>query len=619
MFKKLVSSLPFSPTLVGQLGSYARKLQKEVVVRRLGLIVTVLALIVQSFAVFNPPQPANASNPNDIINGGVTTVEQVLEAYDKTDVGDLFRYQGITRDEITNVRSSTINVADNHEIIAYGRTPRISASQGEVAHSVPSDDGSSTTFYSRPMHNSRDNISELRVRVWQGYSANGGGDFWIVNEGGNLATRTPPSERPTGQIVANCTEISGSAVDTRNTAAKVRVQVFAGGPPGQGELIFNEIANKDGNRFSFAVPAKYQQSGTPVDIYGVMTPLAGWSTSTVDIGAAQIPSDCAPKQVAQCKSLAVAPISRTKFSLSGAAEFPNDTAISTYTYLVKDSAGTEVFRKTINSTDTVSSIEIELANEGAYTVQLIAATTAEDAASEQASIQCEQPITVVPPNACPLNPELAANDPGCATCPGDASIWRQDDDCAAKIAYGKTGVNITRNTDVTQTLARAGDSIEYTVSIENTGKASGTIDMIDNLDDALEYAELIDHGGGSFDAEKRTLTWGQIALQPGQRETRSFTMRIRSPVPATPVGQSEPMSYDCQITNTFGNTLNTDIDCPPVKAIESAIGILPRVSTGVNILVAGITLAVVIFFYARSRQLKKEVRLVRKNFNAGTL
>ena len=52
MFRKLVSNIAFSPALVSQLGFYAKRLRKEETTRRIGLIFTVLALVVQSFEVF---------------------------------------------------------------------------------------------------------------------------------------------------------------------------------------------------------------------------------------------------------------------------------------------------------------------------------------------------------------------------------------------------------------------------------------------------------------------------------------------------------------------------------------------------------------------------------------
>ena len=65
MFRKLVSNLPFSPALVGQLGFYARRLSTEQATRRLGLIFTVLAVAVQAFALIKPPEQTIAATPTN--------------------------------------------------------------------------------------------------------------------------------------------------------------------------------------------------------------------------------------------------------------------------------------------------------------------------------------------------------------------------------------------------------------------------------------------------------------------------------------------------------------------------------------------------------------------------
>ena len=104
MFKKLISSLPFSPALVGQLGFYAKRLKKEEATRKLGLIFTALALLVQSFAVFQAPEAANAASSNDMVYGGFTTREQFLSNYDanKDNLKDVLKAVGITRADIVN-------------------------------------------------------------------------------------------------------------------------------------------------------------------------------------------------------------------------------------------------------------------------------------------------------------------------------------------------------------------------------------------------------------------------------------------------------------------------------------------------------------------------------------
>lgn len=67
MFKKIISRLPYSPSMIHSLGFYAKRLRKEETTRKIGLILTALALIVQSFTVFSPPESANAADSSDLI------------------------------------------------------------------------------------------------------------------------------------------------------------------------------------------------------------------------------------------------------------------------------------------------------------------------------------------------------------------------------------------------------------------------------------------------------------------------------------------------------------------------------------------------------------------------
>jgi LPXTG-motif cell wall-anchored protein len=73
------------------------------------------------------------------------------------------------------------------------------------------------------------------------------------------------------------------------------------------------------------------------------------------------------------------------------------------------------------------------------------------------------------------------------------------------------------------------------------------------------------------------------------------------------------------MTNSYGTTIDVPVNCPPPKIIEQTVSQLPKTGPTDNIIFGGIIAAIVVFFYARSRQLSKEVRLVRREFNTGTL
>src|SRR5688572_9171429 len=152
MFRKLVSGLPFSPALVGQLGFYAKRLRKEQFTRRIGLIFTALALIVQYFAVFTPPEQALASSGSDIIPGGVRSVQDVLSVYDagangQNDFKDFMDYFGVTRAELAAMNPEYKYIcSSDHEIISFGRKQHYSAAEGTIAHNVPKQTGGFSTF-----------------------------------------------------------------------------------------------------------------------------------------------------------------------------------------------------------------------------------------------------------------------------------------------------------------------------------------------------------------------------------------------------------------------------------------------------------------------------------------
>jgi hypothetical protein len=119
MFKKLISNLSFSPSLVGQLGFYVKRLRQEEVTRRAGLILTALALVVQGLIVFAPAQTQAAAGNNDIIFGGFTSKTDLLRIYDKgadsagrRDIQQIYSRFGVTRNDIKNAALGRINSKD---------------------------------------------------------------------------------------------------------------------------------------------------------------------------------------------------------------------------------------------------------------------------------------------------------------------------------------------------------------------------------------------------------------------------------------------------------------------------------------------------------------------------
>lgn len=533
MFRKLVSNLPFSPALVGQLGFYAKRLKKEESTRRIGLIFTALALVVQGFAVFSPPESANAANGNNIIYGGFRSKDELLSIYDQnrdsaghSDIQQIYTHFGITRQDILNSSQMNFNSRDqNLSIKSVGR------STYEWQRTPISINDSSTTVYESLLYKFDSTP-------------------WTIDNGSSY--------------------------------------------PG---LIGKRAS--DGQWFAIMMGC-----GNPAYITLPPPP---------------------PKPVAACSSLTITPVNRTRFTFKGTSTTTNGATVASYSYVVKDSSGKVVDTRNVASNQLSNSINYDFTKDGSYTVVLNVTTSL----GERTSTNCQKPLTVSPEPRCPLNPDLVASNPDCKPCEDDKTIWYKDKDCKSTFELSKTVKNVSQlKEDANNTTAKPGDRLEYRLSIKNTGKTTGSYTIEDNLNDVLEYADMIDTGGGTLvkkDAftpvEKvNTITWPAIAVKPGETIQKIVSVQIKATIPATPQSISNPESYNCRLVNDFsGHPTVIMVDCPTPKVVERVVTELPKTGTTENMIFAGITLAIVTYFYARARQVKKEVRLIRKDLNAGTI
>ena len=631
MFRKLVSNLAFSPALVGQLGFYARRLKREEATRRLGLVFTALALVVQSLTVFTPPQSANASNASDFISGGVTTKNQIIEAYDRSangngDFKQIMDYAGITRAELRAMTDSSVNSRSrgtgDSAWQTWGRSHVYSSAQGEVRHVVPLGGDRTSVVYSKPLwlydSTTYTKANGSTYDAFVGHSEKMG-TFAIAKDCGNLITTKTPKPEPKGSFLgANCNIVRGIAYDGRNKSAQVRVFLYFGGPPGRG-VKSEGITTDSQNGFTYNVPEKYRKSTTPTKVWGIMIPLAGWNESTVQFGnTVEIPGSCIkPTPGAACAKLETGFISRTVRTFTATATTENGATIKGYTFTVKDSAGKVIFQKLVTITaSTAKTGEVDMKVPGLFT----AAVTVHTSLGDKTAQSCVQQVEIGMPTTCPIKPTLPLNDPDCKPCPGNPELWIKDVECSPSITQSKTSKNLTQNVeDATTSTAQASDRVEYTIYVENIGKVPADIVVKEELADVLEYSTLQQNGGGAFDTTAKVLSWGTVSLKPGEKVTRTFVVQLASAIPSTPQGTSEPSSYDCIMTNGFGNTVTIKVACDAPKIVERTVEQLPSTGPTENMLFAGVLASVVTFFWARSRQINKEVRLIRKDFNMGTI
>lgn len=735
MFRKIVSNLAFSPALVGQLGFYAKRLKKEETTRRLGLVFTALALVVQSLTVFTPPESANAANSSDFIYGGVSSKKAILAEYDKqrSDFKDIMDYAGITRAELANMNEGSINSkgkgTGENSWKTWGRSHVFSPAQGEVKHVVPLDTGGASTVYSKPLwlydSTSYTIANGSTYGAFVGHSAKRGA-FAIMKDCGNLVTTSTPKPDVSAHfIAASCEMIRGKAVDGRDKNARIKVFLYFDGPPGKGEKSEPIYTQASDNTFAVNVPEKYKKRDSSTKVWGVMIPLAGWHESTVQFdGTVTIPGGCVkPEPIARCEQLKFVRITRTDFKLEARAFTDNGAKVKSYRFTVSDATKKTVLSKDIATSEMqATSGRLSLAAPGAYSARVTVSTSDGDKTNqncvanftiaapltpdvsiekkvdgvEAKSVNVEQEFTyqvtvtntgeailknvavsdpapagvslisapqgtikdnkwqhTIPAlkigesmtftikakvkayvagnlvntacvNAVEVNPGQPGATDGCddATVtvnPPTVNPCANDNPNCAQVTESKTGRNLTQGVDATTIKAQASDRIEYTIYLENVGTVATTRTLSEDLKDVLEYAKVTQNGGGTYDDASHVLSWSNITLQPGEKTSRSFVVQLLDTIPATARGASEPSSYDCIMTNAFGNTVDVPVACATPKIVETTTQELPKTGPGANLLFAGVIGSVVTFFWARSRQLGREVKLIRKDFNMGTI
>jgi len=189
MFKKLLSNLPFNPSLISQVAFYAKRLNKEASIRRAGFIFVALTLMVQIFAVISPAEASNQCSSNDIIRCGFRSKDQAVQRCNTNAAGfkTILEHFGISCNNLASAETQTIKTNSyGNQLYSMGRNPY--SKPGEYPVSIQG----AGTFYMRPL--SSWGIYNTKVLVMQ---TSDGQPFMILYDCGNIVTKkgyTPPSK-----------------------------------------------------------------------------------------------------------------------------------------------------------------------------------------------------------------------------------------------------------------------------------------------------------------------------------------------------------------------------------------------------------------------------------------
>jgi len=184
----------------------------------------------------------------------------------------------------------------------------------------------------------------------------------------------------------------------------------------------------------------------------------------------------------------------------------------------------------------------------------------------------------------------------------------------------KSVKNVTRNlegTQAIQTTVQGGDVIEYKLVTANSNSSKKTnYDISDYVGDVLDYATLdtdfLASEGGTYNDTTKQVIWSNQTLPANGQLEKKIRVTIKNPIPSTNSPTQTSTSFDCTISNKYGEEISMNVACPALKTVET----LPNTGPGETIAVAfGVTM-VSSYFFARSRLLSKELGIVKKNYTA---
>lgn len=201
--------------------------------------------------------------------------------------------------------------------------------------------------------------------------------------------------------------------------------------------------------------------------------------------------------------------------------------------------------------------------------------------------------------------------------------------CSSSITTASTGPpgtmksvkNLSQNLSgiqAVQAKVKGGDVLEYTLLTTNTQPTDKLNYVVeDYVGDLLDYAEIdmayLSAQKGVFDKTGRKVIWANQTLKANSDTVKSFRIKMKNPIPSTNAPSALSTTFDCKISNQYGNELSLNVACPFVKSVER----LPNTGPGTTVAIGFLVTSGAGYFFARSRLLAKELETVRREYAAG--
>lgn len=501
MFEKFLSLVPYNPGMVHHLAFYGRRMREEASIRRLGTVFLVLAFVVQSIAVINPPASASQCSDNDMLPCGLTSNHPAQEAHDKCVANKngymaALHYYGISCKSFDSAKPLEIHTdGQNYFSGGYFLSPA-------KDHPRPID-GAGTLYW-------RDfSVWSAGAHVCADDSTRS--DCWS-------ALRIQDQDDNTWYVLINCGNL-----------------VWPKGVPEGNQL--RTLTSEDTISVIGTPTTTTSKTNSPVQgDQGVQNPSAERSPYIPE-GTTTVPVFAEAHPVNPCK-----------------------------------------FNPSIDAND--------------YNCPDACETNPQIPAT---SDQCFYP--------CPYNGSIQDTDSACKPCDKSTDF----SDSKACVTVHKTASNLSQNiADANNSTAKPGDIITYTLYAQNTSQAP-VYDFVfqENLGDVLDYADVVDAHGGTLAADK-VMAWPVRDLDEEASASVQVTVKVKDPIPQTPVASNNPGGFDMIMTNVYGNSVNIKLPAAPAKSVELAATKLPNTGPGTTLFIAASIVILAGYFYSRSSLLAKE-------------
>jgi uncharacterized repeat protein (TIGR01451 family) len=652
MFRKLISNLPFQPTLLAEVAHYSNRLKQEQSVRRLGVLILLIGFGLQLFIIAFPPQSSLATNRSDIIYGAKTK-QDVLSAYrnnqdtlGRKDIKAIFNYYGIKESQIE--RSTSTTVKDNES--NYINTSRSTTRWADTFINIPGAvDGG---IYEFPLSYWRKEQHPNGYPAITGISEYGF-RFWILLKGCGNIVYEKGAKKPNLEISKTLTT---SININEGDEVKYDIRFRNSGPVSADNIVIkdslpeglefisqsstadldfsrqgrNLVWKASGKNGSLGGGTKWQQISLATKATSMPNKqICNISTieSSNAIKKSAQSDNCVTVSKPKCpgSGLPIPPegIGACKITCTDGSQLPYDQTCPVPQIIcssLKSTVG-NTWNERIYKVNTTMQPGGKIKSVNYYKDGIKIGSQANPGSDDSYSLIYSFSSSgeyIIKADVEPLAGEVQPS----SSCSLTDTI-KQPSTKTPILITDKFVKNETQKIDnANNTIANPSDILIYNLTITNKGTVAAVNLPLDgeyseDIRDILEYAKIIDLGDANFNKETSKLSWPAVTINPEQTITKTFSVEVLNPLPATPVSVSNPLSFDFSMHNKYGRAVVVNLKKPVSKTVEESVSTLPNTGPSTGFISLFVLVVTVGYFYYRNRLLSKELIIVQKEFQSG--